>query len=318
MTTPASDPITATRPRLDGGDRLFRALTLGAAGSILAVLVGIGVFLATQGAPVLTARPGELTITGGSSVVSYIGALAFGTLLSSVIALAISAPLSVGTALFITHYAPRRLAAPLGFLVELLAAVPSVVYGLWGIFFLAPHAVGVYGWLVRHVGFLPFFAGPVSVTGRTMLTASLVLAVMILPVNTGLCREVFKQTPKAQEEAALALGATRWEMVRMAVLPPARGGMVSASLLGFGRALGETMAVAMVLSSAGVVTVNLVGAVNPGTVAANIALNFPESNGLDVNLLVATGLVLFFITFMVNAIGRAVVGTGKLGRGRPA
>ena len=133
-----------------------------------------------------------------------------------------------------------------------------------------------------------------------MLTVGIVLAVMILPIITALCREVFLQTPRLHEEAALALGATRWEMIRMTVFPYARSGMVSAAMLGLGRALGETMAVAMVLSVSGVVTFNLISASNPSTIAANIALKFPEASGIEVNVLIATGLVLFVITFVVN------------------
>jgi len=160
---------------------------------------------------------------------------------------------------------------------------------------------------VRPLMRLPFFAGPVSATGRTMLVAGLVLAVMILPIITAVSREVFRQTPKLHEEAALALGATRWEMIRMAVLPFGRSGVVSGAMLGLGRALGETMAVAIVLSVSGAVTVNLVSSGNPSTIAANIALQFPESSGLAVNALIASGLVLFVITLLVNAAARAIV-----------
>jgi phosphate transport system permease protein len=188
--------------------------------------------------------------------------------------------------------------------------VPSVVFGLWGANFLGPQLVPFYDWLAAHLGFIPLFAGPPSATGRTMFTAGLVLAIMILPIVTALCREVFRQTPVLQQEAALALGATRWEMIRSVVLPFGRSGIVSASLLGLGRALGETMAVALVLSVSGNVTFNLIGASNPSTIAANVALKFAESTGLEVNLLIATGLVLFVITFLVNLLGRAVVRRG--------
>ncbi len=168
--------------------------------------------------------------------------------------------------------------------------------------------VPIYDWLEAHLGFLPFFKGPASVTGRTILTAAIVLAIMVLPIATSLCREVFLQTPRLNEEAALALGATRWEMVRLVVFPYARSGMVSAAMLGLGRALGETMAVALVLSVSNVVSFNLISSVNPNTIAANIALQFPESSGVAVNVLIATGLVLFVITFLVNFAARAIVG----------
>ena len=158
-------------------------------------------------------------------------------------------PLSVAVALFISHYAPRRLAQALGYIVDLLAAVPSVVFGLWGIMVLAPAVQPVYAWLNENMGWFPLFAGTVSSTGRTIFTAAIVLAVMVVPIITAICREIFLQTPVLHEEAALALGATRWEMIRMAVFPFGRSGIVSASMLGLGRALGETMAVAMVLSA---------------------------------------------------------------------
>jgi phosphate transport system permease protein len=307
MTLTEAEP-KASPPRRPG-DRVFKALATGAGALILLALAGVAVFLAVEGTPAFTAAKSE--IPGGNGVVAYIWPLAFGTLMGALIALAIAAPLSIGVALFISHYVPRRLAGPLGYLIDLLAAVPSVVYGLWGIFYLAPRMVPLFEWLDQHAGFLPFFAGPASTTGRTMLTVGVVLAVMILPISTALCREVFLQTPRLHEEAALALGATRWEMIRMTVFPYARSGMVSAAMLGLGRALGETMAVAMVLSVSGIVTVNVISSTNPSTIAANIALQFPEATGIEVNLLVATGLVLFVITFAVNFAARAIVNRRK-------
>jgi phosphate transport system permease protein len=171
--------------------------------------------------------------------------------------------------------------------------------------------VPLFGWLAAHLSFIPLFAGPASVTGRTMLTVGVVLAVMILPISTALCREVFLQTPRIQEEAALALGATRWEMIRMTVFPYARSGIVSAAMLGLGRALGETMAVAVILSASGVVSFNMISSTNPSTIAANIALKFQEATGIEVNVLVASGLVLFLLTFAVNFVARAVVNRRK-------
>ena len=167
------------------------------------------------------------------------------------IALIVAVPLAWGIALVVSHYAPKSIATPIAYVIDLLAAVPSVVFGLWGISVLARHLQPGYVWLDENLGWLPFFAGPASGTGRTILTAGLVLAIMILPIITAISREVFSQTPRLHEEAALALGATRWEMIRMAVFPYARSGMVSAVMLGLGRALGETMAVAMVLSAGG-------------------------------------------------------------------
>ena len=195
--------------------------------------------------------------------------------------------------------------------MDLLAAVPSVVFGLWGGGILAKQITGFQGWLHDTLGFLPFFAGPPSATGRTMLNAGIVLAIMILPITAALCREVFAQTPRLHEEAALALGATRWEMIRLAVFPYARSGMVSAIMLGLGRALGETMAVAMVLSAAPVVTLNLISSSNPATSASNIATNYKEATPDKQAVLIATGLVLFAFTFAVNFLARWIAGRGE-------
>lgn len=294
-------------------DPLFAGITRGAATIILLALAGVAIFLISESWPALTASSDQ--ISGGNGIVAYLWPLIFGTILAAVLALAISLPLAIGVALFISHFAPRRLSMLISYVVDLLAAVPSVVYGLWGIFYLAPKLSGIYEWLAAHLGWIPVFAGPASVTGRTIMTASIVLAVMTLPVISALSREIFLQTPSLHEEAALALGATRWEMIRLAVLPYGRSGIVSAAMLGLGRALGETMAVALVLSASGLVTFNLISTDNPSTIAANIALQFPEATGLQVNTLVASGLALFVITFGVNFAARAVLAraTGSKG-----
>ena len=248
-TTDAATGQPTARPVLQVGDRVFVSLARGAGILILVVLAGVAVFLIAEAVPALLAPAEELP--GGHTLIAYISPLVFGTIVSSVIALVVATPLGVGVALFISHYAPTRVAQPLAYLVDLLAAVPSIVYGLWGAAVLGPASVGLATWLNTWFGWLPFFAGPVSATGRTMLVAGLVLAVMILPIITAVSREVFRQTPKLHEEAALALGATRWEMIRMAVLPFGRSGVISGAMLGLGRALGETMAVAIVLSVSG-------------------------------------------------------------------
>jgi phosphate transport system permease protein len=287
------------------GDRVFSGLSTVAATLILIALAGVATFLTIQGIPGITASPDE--VKSGKAFLPYVLPLVYGTLMAAILALAMAVPVAIGVALYISHYAPRRLATLLGYLVDLLAAVPSVVYGLWGIGWLARHLVPFYEWLNANFGFLPFFSGDPSATGRTILTASIVLGVMILPIITAICREVFLQTPRLHQEAALALGATRWEVVKYAVLPYGRSGIVSASMLGLGRALGETMAVAMVLSASGVISVNLISSTNPSTIAANIALGFKEASGLSVNALIASGLVLFVITFAVNFAARWVV-----------
>ena len=287
------------------GDRIFSNLAVIAGVTILALLAGVAIFLIAESAPAITASASELP--DGKSLISYIAPLAFGTALAAVLAVIIAIPLAVSVALFITHVAPKRLAMPLGYIVDLLAAIPSIVYGLWGIFVLGPAAVSVMAWLENHLGWIPLFEGPASVTGRTMLVVGVVLAVMILPIVSAVAREVFSQTPRRLEEGAFALGATRWEMIKMTVLPFGKSAIISGSMLGLGRALGETMAVAIILSVSGVVSFNLISSSNPSTIAANVALNFPESSGLDVNVLIASGLVLFGITLVVNMIARAII-----------
>ena len=304
-------PTTPARPVQRPGDRIFSGSALLAGSLILAALALVAGFLLLQSIPAFTTSPDKISILNGQSIWAYAGPLVFGTLWAAALALLMAVPVAVGIALFISHYAPRRLAQGLGYVIDLLAAVPSVVFGLWGGNVLAPAIQPAYTWLAQNLSFIPLFAGPASGTGRTILTAGVVLAVMVLPIITAICREVFLQTPVLHEEAALALGATRWEMVRMAVFPFARAGMISAAMLGLGRALGETMAVAMVLSATGVVTINLISPTNPSTIAANIALSFPEAYGTNVNVLIATGLMLFAITLVVNALARIVVNRRK-------
>lgn len=291
------------------GDRIFAGAARVAALTIMLALAGVFVFLAIEGLPGLNA-PAHI-YAPAEDFWSYVGPLVFGTILAAVVALIIAVPFSIGVALFISHYAPPRIAAPVAYVIDLLAAVPSVVYGLWGGLALASAIRPVMDWLYENLGFLPFFAGPPSVTGRTMLTAGIVLAIMIVPITTAISREVFAQTPRLHEEAAMALGATRWETIRLAVFPYARSGVISAVMLGLGRALGETMAVAMVLSASPVVTLNLISDTNPATIASNIASNYKEATPDKQALLIATGLVLFAVTFAVNFAARWVIGRSE-------
>jgi len=301
----------STRAKLRPADRIFSTSTLVAGSLILLALAAVAIFLVAQSIPALVADPADLK-GSPSSFWAYVGPLAFGSVWAAALALLMALPISIGIALFISHYAPRRVAAGLGYVIDLLAAVPSVVFGLWGIKVLAPAVTPLYTWLVDNMGWFPLFAPPVSGTGRTILTVAIVLAVMIIPIITAVTREVFLQTPRLHEEAALALGATRWEMIQMAVIPFGRPGMISAAMLGLGRALGETMVVAMVLSpSPGLITWVLTGSQNSSTIAGNIALNFPEAHGVDVNALIATGLILFAITLVINSIARVVINRRK-------
>ncbi|WP_417235576.1 phosphate ABC transporter permease subunit PstC [Arthrobacter sp.] len=298
-----------TKPAGSGrlGDKVFSTASMAAGILILATLFAVALFLLIQAIPAFTADPAD--ISGGKGFFSYIWPIVIGTVIAAAIAIVLSTPVGLGVALFISHYAPRRLAAPLGYVIDLLAAIPSVIYGIWGYLVLAPVLVPGYEWLNENLGFIPLFGGPVSQTGKTMLTAGIVLAVMVLPIITSLSREIFLQTPGLHEEAALALGATRWEMIRMSVFPFARAGIVSAVMLGLGRALGETMAVALVLSTGNLIP-SLVKSGNQ-TIAAEIALNFPEAFGLRMSELIAAGLVLFVITLAVNMIARWIIGRHK-------
>lgn len=306
--------MTATTERakakLRPADLIFSGGARGAGIIILVALGAVAVFLVAESVPALTADAAELP-RSPSSFWAYVGPLAFGTVWAAFLALVMALPLSLGIALFISHFAPRRVAQSLGYIIDLLAAMPSVVFGLWGTTVLAPLIRPLYAYLAENFGWIPFFQGPASGTGRTILTVAIVLAVMIIPIITALCREIFLQTPVLHEEAALALGATRWEMITMAVLPFGRAGIVSAAMLGLGRALGETMVVAIVLSPAAVVNFILIGSQNPNTIAGNIALSFPEASGIGVNALIATGLVLFVITLIINSIARYIVNRRK-------
>jgi phosphate transport system permease protein len=308
VTAPPHPPRDA-KPVVRPGDRIFAGTARAAALTIMLALAGVFVFLAIEGFPGLSAPAG--IYAPASDFWSYVGPLVFGTVLAAIVALVIAVPFSIGVALFISHYAPPRVAVPIAYVIDLLAAVPSVVYGLWGGLALAPATRPLIDWLYDNLSFIPFFAGPPSVTGRTMLTAGIVLAIMVVPITTAISREVFAQTPRLHEEAAMALGATRWEMIRLAVFPYARSGVISAVMLGLGRALGETMAVAMVLSATPVVTLNLISDTNPATIASNIASNYKEATPDKQAVLIATGLVLFAVTFAVNFAARWVIGRGE-------
>lgn len=308
--TPESSPTTKS-PGSASGDKIFAGLSYGAGGLILVVLAFVAIFLVTESLPALapTVFSNQDSISSADNFWVYVVPLIGGTVMASIIAIVIATPVAIGIALYISHYAPRRISTPVGYVIDLLAAIPSVVYGAWGMLTLSTAMVPIYGWLHDTLGFLPFFAGDPSTTGRTLLTSGVVLAVMILPIITSLCREIFLQTPKLHEEAALALGATQWEMVRMTVFPFARAGIISSIMLGLGRALGETMAVTLVLSG-GVFNLSLISSGNQ-TIPSEIALNFPEAFGMRQSELIAAGLMLFIITLAVNMIARAIVNRNK-------
>ncbi|MDR1432050.1 MAG: phosphate ABC transporter permease subunit PstC, partial [Propionibacteriaceae bacterium] len=244
---PGPADLTGTGRRGERRTEKLAGWTVAASGAAIAVaLAGVAVFLLVRGAPALGAPAAELPYQ--VDFWSLAGPLVFGSVWVSGLALLFAVPVAIAVALFISRLAPRSVARYCGVAVDLLAAVPSVVYGLWGIMVLAPGLAVCYRWLSENMGWFPLFAGTPSPTGRTILTAALVLAVMIMPIMASVCREVFAQTPSSTSEAALALGATKWETIKLAVLPFGRSGILTGAMLGLGRALGETMAIAMVLS----------------------------------------------------------------------
>ncbi len=313
-TTPALTASDADKARR--GDRLFESVAALAGSTIMLAIALIAIFLLVHAIPSLRANHAHF-FTSAQFDTTHSNNLAFGirdlfmvTVLSSLCALALAVPVSIGIAVFLTQYAPARLSRPFGALVDLLAAVPSIVFGLWGIFVLAPQLEPMEAFLNRDLGWLFLFkGGNVSLAGGgNIFTAGVVLAVMILPIITSVSREVFRQTPNTHIEAAQALGATKWEVVRMTVLPFGRSGAVAASMLGLGRALGETVAVLIILrASARAGNWSLFdGGYTFASKIASAANEFSEP--LPTGAYISAGFVLFVLTFIVNAIARAIVG----------
>jgi phosphate transport system permease protein len=297
----------ALSPTGNTGDAIFRAVLLAAAVLMLVIVGTMILALAAKSMPSIR-QFGFSFITSRewNPVKSEFGALPFiyGTIVSSLIAIIISVPLSLGIAIFLVEQAPRQLARPITFLVELLAAIPSVVYGLWGIFVLAPFLrVHVEPPLQRWFGWLPLFQGPI--TGIGLLTGGIILAIMVTPIISAVVRDVLAAVPSSQREAALALGATKWETTRV-VLVNGAPGIAGAVILGLGRAIGETMAVTMVIGNRAHISASLFD--SSYTIASAIANEFTEATqDLYLSALVELGLILFFVTFVVNAIARILV-----------
>jgi phosphate transport system permease protein len=305
----AASPISGASVRR--GDRVFGGLSKYAGITVLVIMAAIAAFLIWRAIPSLTNNSANFLTEqswnpDGNPPVFGIAALLFGTLVSASIAMLLAVPVGIGIALFIVLYAPRRLASALAFVTDLLAAVPSIIFGLWGLQVLMSSSEGVQRWMNDYLGWTIVFKNSLDLYGKSLFIASLVLAIMILPTVAAVSREVILQVPPGHKEAALALGATRWEMVRMAVFPFAKPGMISAAMLGLGRALGETIAVALILSAAFTVNIHLT---EPGgnTFAANIALKWNEAGSNGLSALIASGLVLFFLTLSVNMIARWII-----------
>lgn len=302
----SQDVVTPTK-RMDG-DRLFRGVTIAAAGSIIAILVLMLGTMVYESAPAIAVSGFKfLTSVIWNPVTEEYGALSYfyGSIVSSVLALCLAAPLSVAAALFITEICNTRLGGAISSLIELLAAIPSVIYGLWGVLVMAHWLQRtVQPFLNEYLGFLPFFKG--APYGVSMLAAIFILMIMVVPIITSITKELIMAVPDTQREAAVALGATRWEMIRMAVLPYARSGIVGAVILGLGRAVGETMAVTMVIGNTPQISLSLLAPAY--TMPSVIANEFPEaSNPVHVASLMEIGLVLLMVTLLINIAARVLV-----------
>jgi phosphate transport system permease protein len=317
----SSGRIAGKKPtRTRAGDRVFKNLATGAGVLVVSLIGLIGLFLLVQAIPALKADQVNF-LTSREWSTGDPANFRFGildllqvTVATSLVALVIAMPVSLGIALFLTQYAPSRLARPFAYVIDLLAAVPSIIFGLWGILVLAPELAPVAQWINSVFGWIPIFGvgnlGEGNFFG-TIFTAGVVLAVMLLPIITSLTREVFQRTPTPHIEGALALGATRWEVIRTTVLPFGKAGYVGASMLGLGRALGETIALSVILliPSGGFNWSIFDGG---ATFASKIASNYSEfNNPTSAGAYIAAGLVLFLLTFLVNLAARSIIGEKK-------
>ncbi len=309
--------LLAGRSTSSGGDQVFAGLVRGASVFVILLVTRTGAFLAWKATPSLLDNTANFFTDrvwqpATSPPAFGIAALLWTTVLASAFAMLLAVPVAIGVALFITQYAPRRAARPVAYLIDLLAAIPSIIYGLWGIRVLGPVIAGEDSGVRKGIesafGWIPLF-GSTDVSRGTVFLAAVVLAIMILPIVTAISREVFDQTPLPNKEAALALGATRWEMIRVAVLPFGKPGVISASMLGLGRALGETIAVTIILSQPSSLDKFDLSIFYGGeTFASKIANNASEfSTPQKTGAYIAAGLVLFVLTFVVNAVARIVI-----------
>jgi phosphate transport system permease protein len=310
-------PHRALRADVNLGDRIFGWIGLAVATIVLLLLAAIVLQLASASTQSISRFGlGFLWSTDWDPVRGHYGTLQFlfGTVVSSLLALVITVPIAFGVAIYLAELAPAWIRTPLGFTVELLAAIPSVVYGLWGIFVLKPFMVDVVAPVLRALfGWIPgvgvLFSGPFD--GLSMLTGAMILSIMILPTIAAISRDVLRSVPDTYREGALALGATRWEAVRHAVLPMVRSGLIGAVLLGLGRALGETMAVTMVIGNDPHVHASLFG--KSQTMASELAMNYNDANALGTSALTEIALILFVVTLLFNVVARLLV--WRFGRG---
>lgn len=302
--------LRAARPPGAVLDRAFRYLTFLSGLLVLVILVLIAYYVTNQAWPAFRYEGlGFITSTTWNPAKNQYGALGFiyGTLLVSAIAVVLAVPISVGIALFVTELAPRRVRRPIVWIVDLLAAIPSVVFGLWGLLYLSQNLQGFYMDLSNAVQDIPVLHTVFgkSPSGKNFLTAGIILALMITPIITSLSREVFSTTPTSLKEGAVAMGATRWEMIRAAVFPHSRSGMTAAVLLGLARAIGETIVVALVLSGSSVISANVLA--SGGTIPGTIVNEFGEAEGLHRSALMALAVILFGMTLAIGVIARRII-----------
>jgi phosphate transport system permease protein len=313
---PAAAPLLWGSAKPSRGDRMFRGLSEGSGVLIVVLIAAIGLFLLMRAVPALARDQVNFFTYGGNWDTTNTAAMRFGvfdlvqvTVMVALFALVLAMPVALGIAIFLSQYSPRRVTGPLAYVVDLLAAVPSIIYGVWGLYVLAPQLRPIATWLNAQVGGVFLFAtGNASVSGGgTIFTAGIVLAVMILPIITAVTREVFMKTPQGHIEAALALGATRWEVVKTAVLPFGRSGYISGAMLGLGRALGETIALLVILrgTQAAFGWSLFDGGYTFATKIAATAYEF--NNQYKAGAYIAAGLVLFLLTLLVNAMARGTL-----------
>jgi phosphate transport system permease protein len=312
----SDDAPRALRPSRTLADRIYRGASTGGGLLTLVLLVLIGWFLFRQGLPELR-QDGWHFITGSqwTSVGPFgIWAIMYWTIVIALIGLVLALPLAIAMALFINEYAPPGTRRIFTSLVDLLAAVPSLIYGLWGLVFLQPHLLGVSKWLSTHLSFIPIFKTTTTDFKASSFVAGVVVALMIVPIITSVTREVFSQAPAGEKEAALAMGATRWSMIRTVVLPFGKGGIIGGAMLGLGRALGETIVVVLIISPIYTVNPHILQS-GSNSVASLIALRIGDAHGIAINALMAAGLALFIMTLLVNMVAAVVVGRSRSGAG---
>ncbi|MDQ1534051.1 MAG: phosphate transport system permease protein [Actinomycetota bacterium] len=304
------------RPGRTVADRVYRGASMGGGLLTLFLLVLIGWFLLREGLPELR-KDGWHFITGSQwTAVGPFGiwAVMYWTVVIALIGLVLALPLSIAMALFINEYSPPGARRVFTSLIDLLAAVPSLIYGIWGLIFLQPHLLGVSKWLTTHLSFVPIFKTTEPSYKASSFIAGVVVALMIVPIITSVTREVFSQAPPGEKEAALAMGATRWGMIRTVVLPFGKGGIIGGAMLGLGRALGETIVVVLIISPIYTVNPHILQS-GSNSVASLIALQIGDAHGIAVNALMAAGLALFVLTLMVNMVAAVIVGRSRSGRG---